>query len=185
MKNLLNDDLAVLNACCKHLEKGWVGNRLTGDLYKDLRNDVFAVIVPDFDKHLILVNGCITWGLSGFRFSLKADLKSEQNKPKLTINRHKDCVLGEQIIKDIVFDLIYKAKKKISGKLKGKEKYRFQEPMLKAFNKNKRKISQRSINNINYFKQEGIFDLSFRNFLLKHEVNGIKCDGRKSRNYLI
>lgn len=169
-----NVSIASFTAASKQLNKGWVKSYIELDALKNIQKNKFAVLVPDFLHNHILIKGSLTWGISGFSFSINTQLKG-QTPPILTIFPHNNCDIEKDVIEGIVMDLIEMANNKVFGNqtiLRGK----YRAPRLKAVNRSI-KISLKSRENIERFKSMGVFDHEFSMFMLRHESDGIRCDG--------
>lgn len=164
-------DIAMFYASYKQINKGWVRNRINSRNIDVIQGEKFAALVPNFHDNHVGINGSITWGKSGFTFLIKVELEKSIS-PILTIHRHSGCNVTEDLIHKIVEELLELGNKKFTS---SQDTFPiFQEPTLKAHFRST-KISQRSRENIEHFKNQGVFDNSFASFLLKNELNGIRC----------
>ncbi|AWN73271.1 hypothetical protein LEAN103870_12365 [Legionella anisa] len=170
-------EIAMFYSAYKQINKGWVRNRIDSKNIDTIQGEKFAALVPNFHDNHIGIHGSITWGKSGFTFFIKVELE-KSTSPILTIHRHFQCNITEELIPQIVEELLDLGNKKFTS---NQDTFpMFQEPTLKAHVRST-KISQRSRENIEYFKNQGVFDNSFASFLLKNELNGIRCTrSRKS-----
>lgn len=172
-------EIATVTALCKHLHKGVVRNRLTGSPYNVVSssNPKFAFMLPNFKDDQIEVNGSFTWGDSGFSFAVK--ISSDGKSIILSLKAHRNCTLTQSQMEQIIYHLMGNAKSKLTNEFPIK-KETFKEPMLLAYSASK-KPSQTTIDNINHFVAQKIFDEQFGNALITHHNDGIRCHRKREK----
>ena len=78
---LFPEDLITLSALCKKHNRGCAANRKKTTVKK--AEKIYAVLLPhSFENNDLGVKGSVTWGSSGFNFSV-----SVQSLNKLTVKR--------------------------------------------------------------------------------------------------
>ena len=168
-------NISAVSGYLKHLQKGWVGNRLSlsGTLPK---NKQFAAIFPHQNGKLGL-EGCVTWGKTGFSFTADLDKKIQ---PKISTKKHRGCSLSNQKMTSIAKEIINKSINKIDG-IEFQPRSQSKEPLLQARVKlaKLKKPLHASKSNLLEARKKGFFDKEFTNFVTKHLKNGLICSMKK------
>jgi hypothetical protein len=173
-----NDDVALLYAYCRNQERGWVKNRIKYPI--NIQGDKFVVILPNMKHVHVVLIGSITWGKSGFDFSVK--LNKNDDVPMVNLNPHQGCTLTQSLMNDTILSILRMGVSDVKNRGFTIERGGiFKEPLLKAL-KNGSTKSIKNKERIKQFEQAGIFDYKFSEFLLKHEDNGIRCYGKNIHN---
>ncbi|STX50972.1 Uncharacterised protein [Legionella busanensis] len=174
---ITNDNLAKISATYRHKNKGWVKSYFDLDLLLNIKNDKYAVLIPNFYNNNIAIEGSITWGKSGFSFNLESTVLSNQ-LPYVSFQTHNgDFQLTEECVYNIIGSLLYFANEKATVlSTKDYRGWKFKAPTLKAFPRT-RTITGTNKNNIRRHTANGVFDPIFAQFLIRHEDKGIRCDG--------